>query len=127
MRGVVPEPDDRVVVVVLEAPSEAVARVQVRAGYESGRGVARILQHLGQRDVNELLVEAGPTLSGSLLQLGLVDELLLYQAPTVLGDEARGMLRLPGLQDLERRLRFDIIDSRQFGEDLRIRLRPRAS
>ena len=59
------------------------------------------------------------TLCGSLLQAGLVDELLIYLAPTLMGDEARGMFRLPGLERLQDRIELEIKDVRAVGRDWR--------
>lgn len=93
----------------------------------SGRSVdlAALMDHLSQREVNEVLLEAGPTLSGAMMQAGLVDEILMYLAPTILGGAARGMFDLPGLDDLVDCAQFDIHDLRQFGPDLRVQLRAR--
>jgi len=81
------------------------------------------LRLLAARGVNELQVEAGPTLCGALFQRGFVDELLLYVAPTVLGDTARPLLRLPGLAGMAGRRPLRLLDQRRVGEDLRMRLR----
>ncbi|HVY79437.1 MAG TPA: bifunctional diaminohydroxyphosphoribosylaminopyrimidine deaminase/5-amino-6-(5-phosphoribosylamino)uracil reductase RibD [Steroidobacteraceae bacterium] len=83
-----------------------------------------VLARLGELDVNELLVEAGPTLSGAFVQQGLADELLLYMAPTFLGPHARALFELPPLEDLQRARRFRIIEQILIGDDLRVRLRP---
>ena len=83
-----------------------------------------VLDRLGEREVNEVLVEAGPTLTGAFVQQGLADELLLYMAPKLLGPQARPLFDLPPLVDLQKAQRFMIIDQRQIGEDLRVRLRP---
>jgi diaminohydroxyphosphoribosylaminopyrimidine deaminase/5-amino-6-(5-phosphoribosylamino)uracil reductase len=84
-----------------------------------------LMENLSQREINDVLVEAGPILSGSMLKAGLVDEVLLYLAPKFLGTEARGMFSLPELQSLDKCMQFDVSDVRQFGTDLRVRLRPR--
>jgi diaminohydroxyphosphoribosylaminopyrimidine deaminase/5-amino-6-(5-phosphoribosylamino)uracil reductase len=73
---------------------------------------------------NEVLVEAGATLSGALLQAGLVDELLTYIAPALLGHEARPMALLSGLQTLDQRLSFAFADVVKLGKDCRIRSLP---
>ena len=80
----------------------------------------QVLQELGRRGVNELQVEAGPTLCGTLLQSGFVDELLLYTAPVVLGDRARPLLALPELAGMTQAKRFRVVDRRQVGDDTRI-------
>jgi diaminohydroxyphosphoribosylaminopyrimidine deaminase/5-amino-6-(5-phosphoribosylamino)uracil reductase len=83
-----------------------------------------VLAELARREVNELHVEAGPTLCGALLAAGLADELLLYVAPVLLGDTARPLLALPPLAHMAERWRLHTLDRRTVGEDLRLRLRP---
>jgi len=79
-----------------------------------------VLRDLAQRGCNEVLVEAGSTLNGALLRAGLADELLLYLAPQLLGDAARGVAQLGELTGLEQRVNLKWQDVRQVGEDLRI-------
>ncbi len=82
------------------------------------------LQALAAREINEVLVEAGARLGGAFLQSGLVDELLLYVAPMLLGDAARPLAVLPGLERLADAIRFEFEEVVRVGADLRIRLRP---
>ncbi|MDP1593189.1 MAG: bifunctional diaminohydroxyphosphoribosylaminopyrimidine deaminase/5-amino-6-(5-phosphoribosylamino)uracil reductase RibD [Gallionella sp.] len=81
------------------------------------------LRDLAQRGCNEVLVEAGGTLNGSLLREGLVDEMLLYIAPQLLGDAAQGMAQLGKLTRLDQRVELLWEDVRQVGRDLRITAR----
>ena len=90
-----------------------------------GLDLQAVLGVLAGRGVNELHVEAGPTLCGALFAAGLVDELLLYVAPVLLGDRARPLMALPPLDDMARRWSLNAMDRRMLGEDLRLRLRPR--
>jgi diaminohydroxyphosphoribosylaminopyrimidine deaminase/5-amino-6-(5-phosphoribosylamino)uracil reductase len=83
-----------------------------------------VLRELARRKCNEVLVEAGPTLCGRLLELGLVDELIVYQAPLLLGPAARPLLDLPLLEQMQERRRLELKDVRQVGEDLRVTMRP---
>jgi diaminohydroxyphosphoribosylaminopyrimidine deaminase/5-amino-6-(5-phosphoribosylamino)uracil reductase len=85
--------------------------------------LGRLLVELARRGINEIHVEAGFKLNGSLLREGLVDELLIYLAPTLLGDSARGMFDLPALTELAGRRNLQIVDLRQIGADLRLRAR----
>ena len=85
--------------------------------------LAALLQELGRRGINEVLAEAGTRLNGSLLREGCVDELLIYQAPMLIGDAARGMFGLAELTDLAGAQRLNIIERRSVGADLRIRAR----
>ena len=82
------------------------------------------LRLLAERNINELQVEAGPTLCGALFERGLVDELLLYVAPTLLGDSARPLLHLPKLESMMERRDWQVIDRRMLGQDRRLLLRP---
>jgi diaminohydroxyphosphoribosylaminopyrimidine deaminase/5-amino-6-(5-phosphoribosylamino)uracil reductase len=85
--------------------------------------LADLLQEFGRRGINEVLVEAGTRLNGSLLREGCVDELLIYQAPILLGDAARGMFGLAEITDLAGARRLNIIERRVVGADCRIRAR----
>lgn len=83
------------------------------------------LQRLHERQCNEVLVEAGARLAGSFLAARLVDELVLYVAPSALGDTARPSLALPApLQSLDERQQFRFHDIRQVGPDVRLTMRP---
>jgi len=82
--------------------------------------LAELFRELARREINEVHVEAGHKLNGSLVAAGLVDELVAYFAPSILGDSARGMFDLPELQDLAARRILDIRDLRMIGADIRI-------
>ena len=79
-----------------------------------------LMRELGRRGINEVHVEAGTRLNGSLLREGCVDELLLYFAPSLIGDTGQGMFRLPELTDLAQRIKLSIRDVSRIGEDIRI-------
>ena len=79
-----------------------------------------MMDELGRRHINELHVEAGAKLAGSLLAQGLVDELLLYFAPCLLGDTARGMFGFPPLASLAARIPLDVREWTRLGEDWRV-------
>ncbi len=80
----------------------------------------RLMEELGRRELNELHVEAGTKLNGSLLQAGVVDELLVYLAPSVIGDSGRGMFHLPEITELSRASALKIREVERVGADLRI-------
>jgi len=82
-----------------------------------------VLDGLGRREINELWVEAGSRLAGKLLDESLVDELVLYVAPKLLGSNARPLADIADVQQLKDARQLTIIETRQIGEDLRIRLR----
>lgn len=104
----------------LEAAGAAVHVVAAEAGRVD---LHAALGELADLEVNDVLVESGPGLSGALLAAGLVDELVIYQAPHIMGSETRGMFATPGWRDLGDRLELDIIDSRQVGRDTRVTAR----
>jgi diaminohydroxyphosphoribosylaminopyrimidine deaminase/5-amino-6-(5-phosphoribosylamino)uracil reductase len=117
---------------VLHAPGaqprdEGYARAELAAVPVDARGrfdLAEAMRLLAQREVNELQVEAGPSLCGALLDAGLVDELLLYVAPVLLGDLARPLLHLPPLAEMTARKSLRVLDQRILGADIRLLLRP---
>jgi diaminohydroxyphosphoribosylaminopyrimidine deaminase/5-amino-6-(5-phosphoribosylamino)uracil reductase len=92
-----------------------------------GVDIRAVLQDLGHRQCNDVLVEAGPTLSGQLIEAGVVDELIVYIAPKLLGADARPMLQLPRLAHLTDALQFTITESLLIGADMKIRYRPHNS
>jgi diaminohydroxyphosphoribosylaminopyrimidine deaminase/5-amino-6-(5-phosphoribosylamino)uracil reductase len=92
---------------------------------DGGVDLAALLQALGEREINEVQVEAGSRLCGSLLRAGLVDEILLYQAPLLLGDEAAGPFALGPLESMAGRTHLDRVEAVFIGADLRLLLRPR--
>jgi len=79
-----------------------------------------LLVELARRGINEVHAEAGFKLNGSLLREGLVDELLLYLAPCLIGHQASGLFNLPELTSLDGKCRLEIRDLRQIGEDIRL-------
>ncbi|SDK42859.1 diaminohydroxyphosphoribosylaminopyrimidine deaminase [Methylophilus rhizosphaerae] len=87
--------------------------------------ILQVIQALAALPCNEVLIEAGATLNGAALQSGLVDELLLYYAPKLMGHAARGMFALPELSHMSEVRDLNITDVRHFGPDLRIRARLR--
>lgn len=93
--------------------------------YGGGVDLVVMMMQLAKRQVNSIWVEAGAALSGALLQAGLVDELILYIAPKLMGDNGRGLCRLPGLESLADAPEFVFSEVRQIGPDLRLRLKPK--
>jgi diaminohydroxyphosphoribosylaminopyrimidine deaminase/5-amino-6-(5-phosphoribosylamino)uracil reductase len=79
-----------------------------------------LMQELSRREINEVHVEAGHKLNGSLLREGLVDELLVYLAPSILGDAARGMFDLPELTDLSARRELRLLEVSTIGSTIRV-------
>ncbi len=83
-----------------------------------------LLQQLNELQYNEVLIEAGPTLSGAFLEAGLIDELVIYMAPHLLGDSASGLVHLPLLEKMEQRVALELKDLRQVGSDIRLIFKP---
>lgn len=83
-----------------------------------------LMSELARREINEVLLETGPTLAGSAVSAGLVDEILIYLAPHLMGDAGRGLFHLPGLDRMRDRIPLAITDVRAVGRDLRITARP---
>jgi diaminohydroxyphosphoribosylaminopyrimidine deaminase/5-amino-6-(5-phosphoribosylamino)uracil reductase len=110
---------DRQRIAALEARGARVEQLGEAAPLEP----AQVLRVLGKSGINEVLVEAGATLAGALVQARCVDELLLYVAPVVLGDRARGLLTLPEPASLPQARRFEVFETLMLGQDQRIRLR----
>jgi diaminohydroxyphosphoribosylaminopyrimidine deaminase/5-amino-6-(5-phosphoribosylamino)uracil reductase len=79
-----------------------------------------MLLELGRRGINEVLVETGTRLNGSLLREGCIDELLAYIAPSVLGEHSLGMFDLPAMNELAQRGALRFTDVARVGDDLRV-------
>lgn len=109
----------------LEAAGAEVAALPPAAGGGVDPTVA--LASLARDEANEVLAECGPTLGGALVQAGLVDELIVYLAPHLMGDEARPLLRLPGLEHMHERLALETTDLRVVGDAIRVQARPSGS
>ena len=104
---------------------EAGARVEAVRPAAEGLDLDAVLERLGELECNEVLVEAGPTLAGDFVRRGLVDEIVVYMAPVVLGDLARSLFNLPPLARMCDRCEFEWRDVARIGDDLRLTLRPR--
>ncbi|MES9931110.1 MAG: dihydrofolate reductase family protein, partial [Candidatus Thiodiazotropha sp. 6PDIVS] len=85
------------------------------------------LQFLADQEINEVLLESGAILAGAMLDQGLIDELIIYQAPHLMGDSARGLFSLPGIKQMSQRITLQIADIRQVGPDIRITAIPKQS
>ncbi len=86
--------------------------------------LAIVMEQLADLEINDVLVEAGPGLNGALLAAGLIDELVVYLAPVLLGDKARGMFSLGDLRLMDERVELAVTDVRAIGPDLRVIARP---
>lgn len=106
----------------LRAAGAEVETVPMAAG---GIDLAAALALLAEREINEVLAECGPGLAGALLSAGLADELVLYLAPALLGTGARPLAELPAPATMADRLEFSIVERKDVGGDLLLRLKPR--
>jgi len=82
-----------------------------------------LLCHLASNEINEVLVEGGEGLNGALLAQKLIDELVVYYAPKIMGSDAKGMFAMPSLSNMNQAISLQILDVRQFGADIRLRLK----
>jgi len=99
--------------------------VIVVASDPSGRvDLGAALEFMGREGCNEVLIEAGPELSGRFLERSLADEVIIYLAPVLLGTGARSMLALPPIGNMAARTGLQLLETRRIGADLRLRLRP---
>ena len=92
---------------------------------EAARGSAflkQVLNYLAtEKEINEILLETGSTLAGEMLQAGFIDELIIYIAPALFGQNAKNLFQLPMIEDMSDRISLDISDARSVGKDIRIK------
>ena len=100
------------------------AEIVKLATVDSRPDLSAVLEHLAYMEINDVLVETGPVLAGAFLTAGLVDELVIYQAPHIMGSETRRMVETPDLLGLDQRLNLRVIDSSLVGNDTKLTLRP---
>ena len=93
-------------------------------GPRNGIDLPQLLAMLGERGINEVTAECGPTLAGALMAAKQVDEFVVYVAPLLLGDDARGLLRLPAITCMDERIPLEIVGVEPVGEDWRVTTRP---
>jgi diaminohydroxyphosphoribosylaminopyrimidine deaminase/5-amino-6-(5-phosphoribosylamino)uracil reductase len=110
---------------LLDAASPDSPLLEFGALRETARGLdlEGLMTMLSAREANEILVESGPRLAGALLREGLVDQLIVYVAPCLLGSEARPLLELP-LATMAEKVPLALADMRRIGEDWRLTLEP---
>jgi len=92
----------------------------------SGVDLRALLDELGRRECNDVLVEAGPTLAAAFVSEGLCDELVVYMAPALLGSNARPLMVLPQLANMADKITMAFVDVTRLGNDVRLTLRPDA-
>lgn len=99
------------------------ARVDIVEGNAEHCDLRAVIERLGALEINDVWVEAGAGFNGAMLQAGLIDELIIYMAPRLLGDTARGMFSVPALESLADSWNLTFDDVRKIGDDLRITAR----
>ncbi|MBN4059820.1 RibD family protein, partial [bacterium AH-315-I11] len=83
-----------------------------------------LLQYLAkEKECNEVLIEAGSTLAGAFIKAGLVDEIILYMAPKLLGHKALPLFTIPGLESMADQINLEYSDVSLLGKDCRMRVR----
>lgn len=102
------------------ALSQMNARVIALPDAKGAVDLQQMMTVLAESGINEVLVEAGSGLNGALVEAGLVDELIIYFAPHLIGNDAQGMIALPELTNLEQKKKLTIQDVRMIGQDIRI-------
>jgi len=107
-----------------DAPRAGVERLALPVSDDGRPELEALLVELARREIGELHVEAGPTLTGALLTRGLVDELLVYLAPCLIGADGLALAALPGVENFDQRLHFQLLEAQPIAPDLRLRLRP---
>ena len=105
---------------IVDELAKAGAEILYQPGQQDSIDLHGLMAYLADREINEVLLETGATLSGSMLQAGLVDELIVYMAPHLMGNKARGLFNLSGIDTMGDRISLEITDIRAFGSDWRI-------
>ena len=91
---------------------------------KDGLDLHAVLDYLGEQQINNVLVEAGAKLAAAFIKAGLVDELIVYQSPDIMGSSAYSMFNLPEILKMSEKIRFEYRDLRRIGRDLKLVLLP---
>jgi diaminohydroxyphosphoribosylaminopyrimidine deaminase/5-amino-6-(5-phosphoribosylamino)uracil reductase len=105
---------------IVDALVEEGAEILYRPTDQDTIDLTAVMGYLAEIEANEVLMETGATLSGAMLRAGLIDELIVYMAPHLMGNRARGLFDLPQIESMEQRIPVKIHDIRAFGDDWRI-------
>lgn len=103
-----------------QALQQAGFEIYVIPEHQGRLDLRQVMTFLAEQQINEVLVEAGPTLNGALLAENLVDEWVIYMAPCVLGDQGRGLFTLPNMNTMADKKNLNLADVRQVGPDLKL-------
>ena len=108
----------------LSRPAALASHIWALPSHKAQVDLNALISRLAQHQCNEVLIEAGAAVAGSFLQAGLIDELIIYVAPTLMGSAARPMFELP-LQNMSERLMLECLDVSRVGDDWRFCARPK--
>jgi len=100
--------------------TKAGAEILLQEGRQDTIDLHELMKYLAEEEVNEVLLETGATLGGAMLQAGLIDEFVIYMAPHLMGNDARGLFNLSGIESMDQRISLDIQEIRAIGKDWRI-------
>jgi len=112
--------DDTVLLATNSKNIDGKADVVILSQHDGHIDLTSLMTELAAREINEVMVEAGSILNGALLEAGLIDELIIYMAPKVMGDSAKGLFHLPALHTMAQNIELTITDIRAVGKDWRI-------
>lgn len=108
----------------IDALKQAGAEVYTLAKNSQGRlDLQGVLQFLAEQQVNDVLVEAGNTLNGALMEQGLIDECVVYMAPCLLGSSARGLFDMPNINKMADKKQLEVLDIRKIGVDIKLQFK----
>lgn len=91
---------------------------------EHGLELNKVLKVLAEQQINDVLIEAGGTLAAGFIQAGLIDELIVYQSPDIMGSSAQPMLALPDILNMNQKITYEYSDFRKIGRDIKLTLKP---
>ncbi len=94
--------------------------VEIMKGSNDKVDMSQVIAHLADLEINQVLVESGPTLAGSMMETGLIDELLIYTAPVIMGSSGRPLLKI-NIEEMSKRLHINPISNKPLGKDWRLR------
>jgi len=116
--------DDTVLLATTSNNTDGKAEILTLPERDGHIDLTSLMTELAAREINEVMVEAGSKLNGALLTAGLIDELIIYMAPKVMGDSAKGLFHLPALNTMAQNIELTITDIRAVGKDWRITATP---
>lgn len=98
-------------------------QVETMCGTAGQVNLEQLIQYLGDQAINEVLIESGPTLSGAFLTAGLINEIIIYVAPVLMGASGRPLFQI-NIEEMSERHHIDVLSIKSFGQDLRFRAVP---